>query len=64
MAPRPAHDNYDMWEGIEYELAIRKLEGKRVTCLEYKGNPLLPEHEVGVVMNNYRGGGGGDYMLY
>src|SRR5699024_11433184 len=31
--PKPQHYNYDMWEGIEYELDIRKPKGERVTRL-------------------------------
>lgn len=64
LTPKPQHYNYDMWEGIEYELDIRKPEGERVTRLDYQGSPLRPEQEVDVVMNNYRAGGGGDYMMY
>lgn len=62
--PKPAHYNYDMWEGIEYEIDIRKPVGERITRLDYKGERLLPEQELDVVMNNYRSNGGGDYMMY
>src|SRR5690606_24093671 len=33
--PKPQHYNYDMWEGIEYEIDIRKPIGQRVTRLQY-----------------------------
>ncbi|WP_428912174.1 bifunctional metallophosphatase/5'-nucleotidase [Niallia sp. Krafla_26] len=62
--PKPQHYNYDMWEGIQYELDIRKPIGERVTRLEYNGAKLLPHQELEVVMNNYRAGGGGNYMMY
>lgn len=62
--PKPQHYNYDMWEGIEYEIDIRNPVGERVVLLEYNGSKLLPEKELDVVMNNYRSGGGGDYMMY
>src|SRR5699024_12703593 len=62
--PKPQHYNYDMWEGIEYELDIRKPKGERVTRLEYKGSAIQPDQEIEVVMNNYRAGGGGDYTMY
>ena len=64
ISPKPAHYNYDMWEGIDYELDIQKPVGERVTRLEYKGNKLCPEDELDVVMNNYRAGGGGEYTMY
>lgn len=62
--PKPQHYNYDMWEGIEYELDIRKPKGERVTRLEYKGSAIQPDQKIEVVMNNYRAGGGGDYTMY
>lgn len=62
--PKPQHYNYDMWEGIEYELAIDRPVGERVVKLNYHGAPLPDEAEVDVVMNNYRAGGGGDYEMY
>ncbi|WP_018750163.1 bifunctional metallophosphatase/5'-nucleotidase [Paenibacillus sanguinis] len=62
--PKPQHYNYDMWEGIEYELAVDRPAGERVVKLNYHGTPLPDETEVDVVMNNYRAGGGGDYEMY
>lgn len=62
--PKPAHYNYDMWEGITYELDIRKPLGERVTLLQYQGEELTKEQEIDVVMNSYRAGGGGDYDMY
>jgi 2',3'-cyclic-nucleotide 2'-phosphodiesterase / 3'-nucleotidase len=62
--PKPQHYNYDMWEGIEYEIDIRKPVGERITLLKYKGKTLELLQELDVVMNNYRSGGGGDYMMY
>ncbi|MFF2754530.1 bifunctional metallophosphatase/5'-nucleotidase [Psychrobacillus sp. NPDC058041] len=62
--PKPQHYNYDMWEGIEYILDIRNPIGNRVTTLNYKGTPLNLDGEYDVVMNNYRAGGGGDYMMF
>src|SRR5699024_5129314 len=62
--PKPQHYTYDMWEGIEYELDIRKPKGERVTGLEYKGSGIQPGQETEVVMNTYRAGGGGDYTMY
>ncbi len=62
--PKPQHYNYDMWEGIEYELNISKPVGSRVVKLTRNGLPLgLPE-QYEVVMNNYRAGGGGDFDMF
>ncbi|MFJ7972943.1 bifunctional metallophosphatase/5'-nucleotidase [Psychrobacillus sp. NPDC096389] len=62
--PKPQHYNYDMWEGIEYVLDIRNPIGKRVTMLNYDGNPIQLDGEYDVVMNNYRAGGGGNFTMF
>src|SRR5699024_7918976 len=64
LEPKPQHFNYDMWEGIEYELDIRQPLGERVTFINYHGQPLKSDQTIEVVMNNYRAGGGGDYMMF
>ncbi len=62
--PKPQHYNYDMWEGIEYELNIAKPIGARVVKLTYHGEPVNLSNQYDVVMNNYRAGGGGDYEMF
>lgn len=62
--PKPQHYNYDMWEGIEYEMDVSLPEGNRVVKLEKNGVPLQLDDQVDVVMNNYRAGGGGDYTMF
>ena len=44
--PKPQHYNYDMWEGIEYVLDIRKPIGKRVTTLTLYGGAVTYGWEV------------------
>ncbi|THF83521.1 bifunctional metallophosphatase/5'-nucleotidase [Cohnella fermenti] len=62
--PKPQHYNYDMWEGIEYELDIARPLGDRVVKLEQDGKPLDPAGEYDVAMNNYRAVGGGEYPMF
>lgn len=62
--PKPAHYNYDMWEGISYVLNISKPIGERVESLQYKGTCLHLEEEYDVVMNNYRASGGGNFFMF
>ncbi|WP_102272042.1 bifunctional metallophosphatase/5'-nucleotidase [Cytobacillus massiliigabonensis] len=64
LQPKPQHYNYDMWEGIEYELDIRRPVGDRVTKLMISGEPIEMEGEYEVVMNNYRASGGGDFHMF
>lgn len=64
IVPKLQHYNYDMWEGIEYELNAAMPIGQRVTKLLRNGQPLQGGEELEVVMNNYRAAGGGDYDMY
>jgi 2',3'-cyclic-nucleotide 2'-phosphodiesterase/3'-nucleotidase len=62
--PKPQHYNYDMWEGIEYELNLFLPVGSRVTFIHRQGAPLDEQGEYEVVMNSYRAGGGGNYDMF
>jgi 2',3'-cyclic-nucleotide 2'-phosphodiesterase/3'-nucleotidase len=64
LEPKPQHYNYDMWEGIEYELNVSRPFGQRVTKLTFRGAPVDPHAEFDVVMNNYRAAGGGNYFMF
>ncbi|CAM4366845.1 2',3'-cyclic-nucleotide 2'-phosphodiesterase/3'-nucleotidase [Paenibacillus endophyticus] len=64
LEPKLQHYNYDMWEGIEYELNAAMPIGERVTRLTRAGQPLDPCMQLDVVMNNYRAAGGGGYTMY
>ncbi|WP_166241427.1 bifunctional metallophosphatase/5'-nucleotidase [Paenibacillus turpanensis] len=62
--PKPQHYNYDMWEGIEYRLNVAKPAGQRVEFARFQGKDLDPDSTYDVVMNNYRAGGGGNYLMF
>lgn len=62
--PKPQHYNYDMWEGINYVIDISQPAGSRIVKLEYRGQPIEPDGQYDVVMNNYRAGGGGNYLMF
>ena len=53
--------NYDVVEGIDYEIDITQPEGERITNVEYNGEPLDMDQEFAMITNDYRAGGGGDF---
>ncbi|MDX8045120.1 bifunctional UDP-sugar hydrolase/5'-nucleotidase [Gracilibacillus sp. S3-1-1] len=64
LQPKPQPYNYDMWQGVYYEINVSKPIGERVVVLEYEGQPLDLDQEFRVVMNNYRASGGGNYHMF
>jgi len=59
----PGYD-FDMAEGVTYELDVTKPFGQRIQNLKFKGQPLPPTQKLRVVTNNYRVNGGGGYTMY
>jgi len=53
--------NYDVIEGIEYQVDVTQPVGDRIVNATYNGEPLSEDMEFLVVTNNYRAGGGGDF---
>jgi 2',3'-cyclic-nucleotide 2'-phosphodiesterase/3'-nucleotidase len=56
--------NFDMAEGVSYELDVTKPFGRRIQNLKFKGQPLDPSQKLRVVTNNYRVNGGGGFTMY
>ena len=59
----PAY-NFDIAEGVEYELDIRRPVGDRIQNLRFQGKPLAPTQKLRLATNNYRVNGGGGYTMY
>lgn len=51
-------------DGFSYAIDVARPEGSRVTSMTYNGKEVTDEQEFTVVMNNYRFGGGGNYVKY
>jgi len=59
----PAY-NFDIAEGVTYELDISKPIGQRIQNLRFRGQPLAPSKKLRLATNNYRVNGGGGYVMY
>ena len=59
----PAY-NFDIAEGVSYELNIAKPIGQRIQNLTFKGKAVTPEQKFKLATNNYRVNGGGGYTMY
>jgi 2',3'-cyclic-nucleotide 2'-phosphodiesterase/3'-nucleotidase len=56
--------NFDMAEGVTYELDVTKPFGQRIQNLKFKGQTLNPTQKFRVVTNNYRVNGGGGFTMF
>jgi 2',3'-cyclic-nucleotide 2'-phosphodiesterase/3'-nucleotidase len=59
----PAY-NFDVAEGVTYDLDISRPVGDRIQNLRFRGQPLGPTQKLRLVTNNYRVNGGGGYTMY
>ena len=59
----PAY-NFDIAEGVAYDLNISKPIGQRIQNLRFRGQPLSPAKKLRLATNNYRVNGGGGYDMY
>lgn len=59
----PAY-NFDIAEGVTYELDIRRPIGDRIQKLSFRGQRLQPDQKLRLATNNYRVNGGGGYSMY
>ena len=56
--------NFDIAEGVEYEIDIRRPIGDRIQNLRFQGKPLALTQKLRLATNNYRVNGGGGYNMY
>jgi 2',3'-cyclic-nucleotide 2'-phosphodiesterase/3'-nucleotidase len=56
--------NYDMAEGVDYEIDLTRPPGRRIVNLRWHGRPLDPAQRLRVAVNNYRAGGSGGYGMF
>lgn len=61
---RMAGFNYDMAEGVEYEIDLAQPAGHRIRNLRWHGKPLADDQPLRIAVNNYRAGGSGGYTMF
>jgi 2',3'-cyclic-nucleotide 2'-phosphodiesterase/3'-nucleotidase len=59
----PSYD-FDVAQGVTYEIDLTRPFGQRIQNLKFKGQPLSAAQKLRVVTNNYRVNGGGNYTMY
>lgn len=58
----PAY-NFDVAEGVSYDIDLRRPTGDRIQNLRFQGEPLAPDKKLRLATNNYRYNGGGGYAM-
>lgn len=56
--------NFDVAQGVTYDIDLTKPFGQRIVNLKFKGQPLSMTQKLRVVTNNYRVNGGGGFTMY
>lgn len=56
--------NFDMAEGVTYEIDLTQAPGQRIRNLRFRGEPLRDEQPLTIALNNYRAGGSGGYDMF
>ncbi|HEV2688879.1 MAG TPA: 5'-nucleotidase C-terminal domain-containing protein, partial [Bryobacteraceae bacterium] len=56
--------NYDMAEGVSYEIDLTRAAGDRIRNLRWHGEPLADDRPLRIAMSNYRAAGGAGYSMF
>jgi 2',3'-cyclic-nucleotide 2'-phosphodiesterase / 3'-nucleotidase len=56
--------NFDIAQGVTYEIDLTRPEGDRIRNLQWRGKPLLPNQPLRIAINNYRAGGSAGYSMF
>jgi 2',3'-cyclic-nucleotide 2'-phosphodiesterase/3'-nucleotidase len=62
--PKVEHYNYDVYDGIEYEMDISKNSGNRITVLKINHEPVKDKSTYKLVLNSYRSIGSGGFDMF
>jgi 2',3'-cyclic-nucleotide 2'-phosphodiesterase/3'-nucleotidase len=56
--------NYDMAEGVDYDIDLTQPAGQRIRNLRWHGKPLDDNQPLRIALNNYRAGGSAGYSMF
>ena len=56
--------NYDMAQGVDYEIDLTKPPGHRIRDLRWRGKPLDDAQPLRIAVNDYRAGGSAGYSMF
>jgi 2',3'-cyclic-nucleotide 2'-phosphodiesterase / 3'-nucleotidase len=62
--PRVIGYNYDMAQGVDYEIDLTQPPGQRIRNLRWHGKPLDDNQPLRIAVNNYRAGGSAGYSMF
>ena len=61
--PTPQHFNYDLIDGVEYQIKVSNPVGQKITRLNRNGHPVKDDDEFTICISNYRSAGGGGFEM-
>ena len=56
--------NYDMAQGVEYEIDLTRPVGSRVRNLHYRGAPLRDDEPLRIALSGHRAAGSAGYSMF
>ena len=62
--PRVIGYNFDMAQGVEYEIDLARPAGERIRNLRWHGKQLADDQRLRIAVNNYRAGGSAGYTMF
>ncbi|QKS70383.1 S-layer homology domain-containing protein [Paenalkalicoccus suaedae] len=54
--------DFDVIDGVTYEINLTKPEGERIENLRYAGEAVASDQDFAIALNNYRAGGSGGHV--
>ncbi len=56
--------NFDVAQGVTYDLDLSKPVGERIVNLRFQGQPLAPDRKLRIAVNSYRAAGSNGYTMF